>query len=273
MGAVSSCDGTRATLEGGCAETKPSDCVQSGIFPVDPCKFRVVSASYLSKHPDVLSSKGTDPTKPEDSAPTVSEPKPSTLADDEHYYYVAYYQDDVCTEPVGVQAFQSGENVVLPKVSNDVSCYDAMACVYDPDGVLCASRRLGDSDTGSFTQFVDPTKTEVVSSCEGTLAAMKGECVDAKPTDCVQSGIFASDPCKFRVVSASYMNENPDVFATAGTDPTAENSSGQIKIEGDVLATSEIDLTTESSGQAKIDGVAVAAVTAIAATMAGCLLN
>ena len=158
------------------------------------------------------------------------------------YYYIAYYQDEICTDIVGIRAFLSGEVSALPQVGEDVSCRDAMACLYNPSGPSCQERRGGaeSSPLGgevSFTFFTNATDSSVVSSCDGTLATIEGGCVDETPDQCIQSGVFAGEPCMFRVVSASYVALNPEILVAEGFDPTTGEGGG-----------SDTDDTTTSGG-------------------------
>ena len=155
------------------------------------------------------------------------------------YYYIAYYQDEICTEPVGIRAFVSGEEISLLRTGEDVSCRDAMACLYNPGGPSCQERRGGaDSPLGEVnaTFYTSVTDSSVVSSCDGTLAKIEGSCVDETPDQCVQSGVFAGEPCMFRIVSASYVALNPGILVAEGADPTTGGGGGSD------------DTTTTSSG-------------------------
>ena len=140
------------------------------------------------------------------------------------YYYIAYYDDARCTHPVGIRGFLSGRTYTLPRTSAAASCYDAMKCLYNPTGSKC-QQPGGDVTTNAlnFSFTVDPTKDEVVKSCQGTLAnLMPQECVEEKPDQSIASSVFATssddEVCNFRIVSASFLARNPEYLIKEGFD-------------------------------------------------------
>jgi hypothetical protein len=123
-----------------------------------------------------------------------------------NYYYIIYYSDSSCTSPDGLRAFISDERYSLPVLPEDVSCKDGMACLYNPDGELCQTRKRDMNQIHNFTYTVTNGKDDEMSSCEGTLANNQGGCVTTTPNKCTQSGLFPS--CYARYVSASFLARN-----------------------------------------------------------------
>ena len=169
-------------------------------------------------------------------------PSETEQKDLSQYYYVIFYDDEGCTEPVGIRGFVSDEQYQLTLLSDAVTCEDAMACLYNLDGDLCRERAGGEAPV-SFTYTFDAANDGSVSCLEKSLVddmavARPGmarpavDCVDDIPPDrCVQSGAFNASPCMFRVVSAPYLARNPGAIVGAfgsndGNGGTGGNTSG-----------------------------------------------
>ena len=164
-------------------------------------------------------------------------PSETEQKDLSQYYYVIFYDDEGCTEPVGIRGFVSDEQYQLTLLSDAVTCEDAMACLYNLDGDLCRERAGGEAPV-SFTYTFDAANDGSVSCLEKSLVddmavARPGmarpavDCVDDIPPDrCVQSGAFNASPCMFRVVSAPYLARNPGAivgdFGGNGGDNTSD---------------------------------------------------
>lgn len=130
-----------------------------------------------------------------------------------NYYYIMYYNNLDCTQPVGVKAFVSDELYQLPFLLSEVSCEDAMACLYNADGDLCTSRKGDTDELFNFTYTVNSKKDNELSSCKGTLADnSEADCIVTTADQCTQSGVFVGSPCLFRIVPASFMARNPGYF-------------------------------------------------------------
>lgn len=184
------CDSSNPITNEEVCVTYPADsCHQSSVYP--SCKAGFVRQNELA-----------DPTL---FSNNVEEDQASLL----EYYYIAYYDNDDCTSPVGLRAFVTGEEYDLPLLSDTVTCEDAMACLYAPDGDLCKERGGGASGTANFTYSINAEQDNMLSSCDGTLADLADDCIVAEPNQCTQSGVFAGTPCLFRIVSASYLARNP----------------------------------------------------------------
>ena len=130
-----------------------------------------------------------------------------------NYYYIVYYNNLDCTQPVGVKSFLSDELYQLPFLPSEVTCKDAMACLYNADGDLCKSRKGDMVAELNFTYTINSEKDNELSSCQGTLADnSKDDCIVTTAKTCTQSGVFTGSPCLFRIVPASFMARNPGYF-------------------------------------------------------------
>ena len=117
-----------------------------------------------------------------------------------------WYEDDGCTETVGLAPFITGDNYELPLLDG-VTCSDAMACVYNPDGDTCKGRG---GDASGIATFQFTTSPDFVSSCDGTLSDIEGgSCVEETPDQCIPSGVFTGTDCYFRIVPAAFLARNP----------------------------------------------------------------
>ena len=212
------CDSSNPiTNEDVCVTYSADSCHQSSVYP--SCKAGFVRQDELSD-PDLFSNEV------EEDQASLSE-----------YYYIAYYDNSDCTSPVGLRAFVTGEEYDLPLLSDSVTCEDAMACLYAPDGDLCKERGGGASGTANFTYSINAEQDNILSSCDGTLADLADDCIIAEPNQCTQSGVFAGTPCLFRIISASYLARYPgtlvgEVGGDDGDNGGMETSAGSVKKGG-----------------------------------------
>lgn len=207
-GSVYECDTSNPlTGEDVCAMYDGDACVQSSIYP--SCQ----GARYVFQ--DQLS----DPN-------LFANPSVIEQTDLSQYYYIIFYDNEGCNDPVGIRGFVSDEQYQLTLLPDTVTCEDAMACLYNLDGNSCMER--GGEARVNFTYTFDP-KTDDSVSCAGTLAdSGVVDCLDIPPDRCIQSGAFAASPCMFRVVSASYLARNPGTlvgdFGGIGDDGSGMNN-------------------------------------------------
>ena len=181
------CDTSNPLTDEDVCEIYDADsCTQSSIYP--SCQFSFVTMDELR------------------DATLFANPDPVNESELSNYYYIMWYEDDGCTETVGLAPFVTGENYELPLLDG-VTCSDAMACVYNPDGDMCKGRGGGASGTATF-QFT--TSPDFVFSCDGTLSDIEGgSCVEETPDQCIPSGVFTGTDCYFRIVPASFLARNP----------------------------------------------------------------
>jgi hypothetical protein len=203
------CDSTNPLTNEDVCVTYPADsCHQSSAYP--SCKAGFVRQDELAD-PTLFSNENT-----EDQA-ALSE-----------YYYLVYYDNTDCTSPVGLRAFVSGEEYELPILSDEVTCEDAMACLYSSDGDLCKQRGGGSSGAVTFTFTIFSGEDNKLSSNPEYVEDYSGE-PDFTPEQCTQSLAFVGPPCLFRVVSASYLARNPGGLVGefgGGSDENMETSLG-----------------------------------------------
>lgn len=201
-GDVVNCDTSNdATNEEVCPTYKDDACFSSSIY--QSCK---VTWTYQHR----LADEGLFRNRMEGDQQTLS-----------NYYYIIYYDDDTCNNPNGLRAFLSGEKYSLPALPADVSCEDAMACLYNPDGELCRERKRDMDQIHNFTYSVKQDKDKEMSSCEGTLANKEGDCISTTADKCTESDLFPS--CYARRVSASFLARNP-AYLVGDLDQTTSNA-------------------------------------------------
>lgn len=212
------CDSSNPLINEDVCVTYPADsCHQSSAYP--SCK-----AGFV--HQDELA----DPT-------LFSNEIKEDQASLSKYYYIAYYDNTDCTSPVGLRAFVTGEEYDLPFLADSVTCEDAMACLYAPDGDLCKERGGGSSGAANFSYSIIPGQDDMLSSCDGTLADLADNCVVATPEQCTQSGVFAGTPCLFRIVSASYLARNPGtIVGEVGDGSDGDGDNGDIETSHGTMA-------------------------------------
>lgn len=181
------CDTSNPLTDEDVCEVYDADsCTQSSIYP--SCQFSFVTMDELRD--------GT----------LFANPDAVNEAELSNYYYIMWYEDDGCTKTVGLAPFVTGENYELPLLDG-VTCSDAMACVYNPDGDTCKGRGGGDNGIADFSFTTSP---DFVSSCDGTLSDIEGgSCVEETPDQCIASGVFTGTDCYFRIVPASFLARNP----------------------------------------------------------------
>ena len=198
----------KPTEEDTCEVYDKDACFASGMYP--SCNTGFLTTSELN-----------DPA-------LFSNPSASDHADMSNYYYIIYYSNDECSNVVGLRAFISQDNYTLPIVREDVSCEDAMACLYNEGGPSCEARRTNStSDEFAYeTRFNDAGEEEAeLYSCQGTVSDLSGgECVFVDPMECTQSGVFLSQ-CKFRIVGASFLARNPKYVVGDFVDDGKGNGS------------------------------------------------
>ena len=249
-GSVYECDTSNPlTGEDVCAVYEGDACFQSSIYP--SCQ----GAGYVFQ--DQLSDSNL-----------FANPSESEQSDLSQYYYIIFYDNEGCNDPVGIRGFVSDEQYQLTLLPETVTCEDAMACLYNLDGNSCMER--GGEARVNFTYTFDPETDDSVS-CAGTLADSGAvDCLDIPPDRCIQSGAFAASPCMFRVVSASYLARNPGALVGdfggignvgSGMDETDDEEEGGGDVTSEDSDTSSSDAITISIAQYIL--AAVVSVTAI----------
>mmetsp|Transcript_2580 Transcript_2580/g.7162 ORF Transcript_2580/g.7162 Transcript_2580/m.7162 type:complete len:257 (+) Transcript_2580:111-881(+) len=144
-----------------------------------------------------------------------------------------FYSDDQCEDMEGAHPVVAGNQTRLPTVDKSMSCEDAIACVYEPDGSNCA-------DSGGTTGFMKfhteaSTNSDMPVVCEesGSMVSETDgavECAPVDPTACLKSP--AIDSCYYRHITAKSFFSTPEKYiknskfaATLTEAPTAAPSS------------------------------------------------
>lgn len=152
---------------------------------------------------------------------------PADLAMMENYAYLAYYEDDACTDLASVVPTATGMTLEFPPASNSqLSCQLQAMCAVDPESAACSAIRDANAEVAqvNLETRVDTTTGAVdVYECDtSNAAAGQDECALKTPSDCVQSSIYSN--CHFRYLSGNTLAQNPrflvgEVDATTDTPP------------------------------------------------------
>lgn len=153
----------------------------------------------------------------------------------EDYAYLAYYEDDACTDLASVVPTATGMTMEFPPVStSQLSCQVQAMCAVDPGSMACSHIRDPNVEVAqvNLETRVDTTTGAVdVYECDtSNAAAGQDECALKTPQDCVQSSIFSN--CYFRYLSGNTLAQNPrflvgEVGATADTTTPDDEEGGQ----------------------------------------------
>lgn len=166
---------------------------------------------------------------------------PADLAMMENYAYLAYYEDDACTDLASVVPTATGMTLEFPPVSNtQLSCQLQAMCAVDPESATCSSIRDPNAEVAqvNLETRVDTTTGAVdVYECDtSNAAAGQDECALKTPSDCVQSSIYPN--CHFRYLSGNTLAQNPrflvgEVDASTDAAPDDEKGNDDGEMEGD----------------------------------------
>lgn len=107
-GNVFACDSTNF-FEGEprCNERERGQCFSSSLYK--GCTARYAFTSDFQDDPDIFANSNAN-----------------DLEDMQDHYYLAFYNDEKCSELAGIRAFYSEETYNIPVTGDDVSCVDAM---------------------------------------------------------------------------------------------------------------------------------------------------
>eukprot|EP00525_Craspedostauros_australis_P008648 CAMPEP_0198134420 /NCGR_PEP_ID=MMETSP1442-20131203/60069_1 /TAXON_ID= /ORGANISM="Craspedostauros australis, Strain CCMP3328" /LENGTH=358 /DNA_ID=CAMNT_0043795563 /DNA_START=441 /DNA_END=1517 /DNA_ORIENTATION=- len=212
-GSVLECDETNGVLDQKTCNVV-GGCYGSSVYP--SCHFQYRTQSDILRDPTVLQNNNT--------------------ADDEGMDGISllmFYSDDQCEDMEGAHPVVAGNQTRLPTVDKSMSCEDAIACVYEPDGSNCA-------DSGGTTGFMKfhteaSTNSDMPVVCEesGSMVSETDgavECAPVDPTACLKSP--AIDSCYYRHITAKSFFSTPEKYiknskfaATLTEAPTAAPSS------------------------------------------------
>lgn len=161
----------------------------------------------------------------------VANDNPTDLAMMENYAYLAYYEDDACTDLASLVPTATGMTLEFPPASNSqLSCQLQAMCAVDPGSAACSSIRDPDAEVAQVnleTRVDETTGAVDVYECDtSNAAAGQDECALKTPTDCVQSSIYSN--CHFRYLSGNTMAQNPRflVGEVDAADATPDEEDG-----------------------------------------------
>jgi len=196
-GDVFQCDSTNE--DGDCSFLEYNSCYSSSLFP--SCQFYTTKSSVVLAEPNIISN--SDPQGLEDQS------------------YMIFYSDDACSEWAGLKGVTSGEQTFPVKTDESVSCLDALACAFHPEGDKCKSLTTVAEPTRMLTMVGDDGVTQMCGDLEDPSTC---EPVDASA--CVQSELLPS--CYYRMASAGNFLSDPASFvvsSSAGGEAEASSTS------------------------------------------------
>jgi hypothetical protein len=158
---------------------------------------------------------------------------PEDLAMMQTYSYLAYYEDDTCTDLASIIPSVNGKTLDIPPVSNtNLTCNLQAMCAIDPNSEACQTVRDEGADNVQLTIETRPdetTGTVNVYSCDSSnVAAGEEECNLQLPSDCGRSSIYSN--CYFRYLSGPTLAQNPrflvgEIDGEGGMEEDPENTS------------------------------------------------
>ena len=184
-GLIFQCDET--DTDGDCSVL--DKCYGSSVYP--NCHFIVALTSEIVANPDLI--RNTDTSNLDQQS------------------YLMFYSDAECSDFEGMQSVASGPtDLAVTDVS--VSCQDAMACLFFPDGQAC-EKAVNGGELGT-TRIIAETRNNGRNafSCEED-----GTCSEMSPDVCMSSSIHPS--CHYRWVSAVQLIEDPAKFLNSPSAP------------------------------------------------------
>lgn len=208
-GLIFQCDETN--VDGECSFL--DSCYGSSAYP--SCFFIVQVSSNIADDPNGLI-QNADPVGVEEQG------------------YLHFYSDDSCSQWEGSQGILNGETTYTSfEEDADITCRDAMACIFNPEGATCQGY---DVPTSEYTVFSGTLGDDATLCASGNST----ECVVQDPTACMESPIvpqcyykwssaaaFLKEPTNFIPVGA-YAATDPQspIDDNAGPDPTDQESAG-----------------------------------------------
>ena len=138
------------------------------------------------------------------------------------FIYLAFYEDDSCTDLTTIVTSLSGQTQNVPIAMNNASltCGEASLCAVNPAAGICADRVDGNTAT-----LKAATQRNVVYQCDTSNEDIgQEECTEYAPTDCTKSSLYAN--CHFRYLSGSVLGKNPRLLlGENSTEPPVETTS------------------------------------------------
>jgi hypothetical protein len=138
----------------------------------------------------------------------------------EKVVYYTYFSDENCQIFAGIKGFLAKDPFQVLQVTtdsngDDISCVDAMACLYQPDGRTCESFGV---PTITANVEID-IRDDGIYECDTSNPNLElSECSVLDSSLCYRSSI---SNCFFRVATSGQLTESPDQFI-----PTSTNLEG-----------------------------------------------
>ncbi|KAL3764625.1 hypothetical protein ACHAW5_001818 [Stephanodiscus triporus] len=132
--------------------------------------------------------------------------------------YVAFYSDSSCSQFAGISATYPNDDspikyTIARKDSNgnEISCTDAMACLYMPDGQDCQA--FGELDTAFLNQTIDADgNMNVCDSSNPDVGLL--ECEVVPFSSCIESSLYN---CHHKVFTQDMLKDDPTAFIPPGS--------------------------------------------------------
>jgi hypothetical protein len=131
--------------------------------------------------------------------------------------YFTYFSDDACQNFAGMKALLANDPLQILSAQtdsdgNDISCVDAMACLYQPQGRTCQGFGVA-SDVTSVE--IDIREDGVYECDESNVNLGLPECSLLDSSTCYQSSTFN---CHFRIATAEQLKETPEEYLPPSTN-------------------------------------------------------
>ena len=140
------------------------------------------------------------------------------------FIYLAFYEDDSCTDLATIVTSLSGQTVSVPKAMNQpsLSCAEASLCAVDPTAAICAER-MGGEEMVNLDAVTRPASSKVYQCDASNEDVGQDECNEYTPTDCIKSSLYAN--CHFRYLNGDVMGMDPRLLLGETTEPVGSPSS------------------------------------------------
>ena len=160
------------------------------------------------------------------------------------FIYLAFYEDDSCTDLATIVTSLSGQTVSVPKAMNNrsLSCAEASLCAVDPAAAICAERMDGE-EMVNLEAVTRPASSNVYQCDASNEDVGQEECNEYTPTDCIKSSLYVN--CHFRYLSGEVLGMNPRLLLGETTDAV---ETTEVVETAETVETTETAETTEPVG-------------------------
>lgn len=134
------------------------------------------------------------------------------------FIYLAFYEDDSCTDLATIVTSLSGQTLSVPRAMNNtsLSCAEASLCAVNPAAGICADRVDGE-DSANLNAVTRPISSSVFQCDTSNEGVGQEECNEYAPADCIESSLYAN--CHFRYLSGNVLGMNPRLLLGETTEP------------------------------------------------------